>query len=93
MLVVERRLVHTPHVLVSVGGYELVVGLARLPAVDDEIAPGNLDVAEELGADVAAAGTEELRPLALGSVDAFELRQVGDVIREDQRDQRKPPRS
>ena len=45
-----------------------------------------LDVAEELGADVAAPAAEELGPLALGAVDALELLGVGDLVAEDERD-------
>ena len=47
-----------------------------------------LDVAEQLGADVAAAAAEERGPVALGAVDALELRRVGDLVAEDEGDQR-----
>jgi hypothetical protein len=90
---VERRLVDAPHVLVAVGGDEGVVRLAALPTVDDQVAARRLEVAEELGADVAGAGAEELRPLAFGAVDALELGRVARLVGEDERDQRRPPRS
>jgi hypothetical protein len=91
--VVERRLVHPSHVLVAVRGDEGVVRLAALPAVDDEVAARRLEVAEELRADIPGAGAEELRPIALRAVDAFELGRVARLVREDERDQRRPPRS
>ena len=93
MVVSECALVDAAHVLVAVRLDERVVGLARLPAVDDEISAGDLDVPEQLGPDVAAARPEELRPLALGAVDLLELGRVADVVAEDERDQRRPPRS
>ena len=45
LVVVEGGLVDPPHVLVAVLVYEGPVGLLRLPAVDDEVAPGHLEVA------------------------------------------------
>ncbi len=94
MVVLERGLVDAAHVLLAVRLDELVVDIARLPAVDDEIAPGDLGVAEKFRADVAAAGAEERRPFALRAVDALELRGVSDdVVAEDEGDQRRPPRS
>jgi hypothetical protein len=93
VLVVERRFVDAAHVFLTVGGDEVVVGLARFPAVDDEVAVRDLDVAQELGADVAAAGPEELRPLAFGAVDLLEFGRAGGVVAEEERDQRRPPRS
>jgi hypothetical protein len=93
VLVVEGGLVHAAHVLLAVGGDEVVVGLARLPAVDDEVAVRYLDVAEKLGADIATAAAEELRPLAFGAVDLLELGRFRRVVAEDERDQRRPPRS
>jgi hypothetical protein len=93
VLVLERRLVDAAHVLLAIGGDEVVVGLPRCPAVDDEVAAGDLDVAQELGAYVAAAGAEELRPLALGPVELLELGRIGGVVAEEEGDQRSPPRS
>jgi hypothetical protein len=90
---VERRLVDAAHVLVAVRGDEGVVRLAALPAVDDQVAARRLDVAEELGADVARARPEELSPVAVGAVDALELGRVARLVGEDERDQRRPPRS
>src|SRR5262249_31633723 len=74
LLVEEARVVDAPHVLLALFGGERVVRLGRLPAVDDEIPARSLDVAQELGADVAACAAEELRPLAGRPVDALELR-------------------
>src|SRR5215469_11314529 len=68
-VVVETRVVDPAHVVVVVLRDECVVRLGRLPAVDHEVAAGRLDVAEEFGADVAAALPEELRPLAVRPVD------------------------
>src|SRR6266576_463946 len=73
-VVVEARSVDALHVLLAMLGDERVVRVGRFPAVDDEIAARRLDVAQELGADVAAALAEELRPLAVHPVDALELR-------------------
>ena len=47
-----------------------------------------LDVAEQLGADVAATAAEERRPVAVGAVDPLELRRVGDLVAEDEGDHR-----
>ncbi len=54
----------------------VVVRVRRLPAVDDEIPARSLDVAQELGADVAPSLLEELGPLAVRPEDALELRGV-----------------
>ena len=86
--VVEPRLVGAPEVLVLVLGEERVVRLDRLPAVDHEVPVGLLDVAQELGADVAAALAEELRPLAFGAVGALERLRVAHLVAEDERDHR-----
>ena len=51
----EARVVDAPHVLLAVLGGEGVVRVGGVPAVDHEVAARHLDVAEELGADVAAA--------------------------------------
>ena len=67
-------------------GREGVVVLRRLPAVDHEIPPGQLGVAEELGADVAAAAAEELRPVAVGAVHPFEGVGVAHLVAENQGD-------
>ena len=82
----EARVVDATHVLLAVRGGEVVVGLSRLPAVDDEIPPGRLDVPEQLGADVARALPEELGPVALGPVRALELLRVADLVAEDESD-------
>ena len=71
--VVEARLVAAAQVLGLVLSEEGVVGVRRLPAVEHEVALGLLDVAQELGADVARALPEELRPLAVGAVGRLEL--------------------
>ena len=47
-----------------------------------------LDVAEQLGADVAAAAAEERGPVALGPVHALELLGVRDLVAEDEGDHR-----
>jgi hypothetical protein len=90
---VEPRLVGASHVLVAVLLQEGVVRLRRLPAVDDEVPLGLLDVAEELRADVTLPLTEELRPVALGAVGRLEGLGVARLVAEDERDQRRPPRS
>jgi hypothetical protein len=90
---VEVVLVAAAQVLVLVRGEEGVVGIGRFPAVDDEVAVGLLDVVQELGADVALPLAEELGPLAVGAVDPLELLRVADLVAEDERDQRRPPRS
>src|SRR5579875_3753331 len=69
----EAGLVDPAHVLLAVLRHEGVVRVGRLPAVDDEVAAGRLDVPQQLGPDVAAAVAEELRPLAVGAVGALEL--------------------
>ena len=61
----EARLVAAAQVLVAVLGEKGVVGLGRLPAVDHDVAVGLLDVAQQLGADVAGTLPEELRPVAV----------------------------
>src|SRR5438132_5181914 len=86
LLVVVRGVVDAPHVLVAVLGDERVVALRRLPAIDYEIAPRHLDVAQQLGADVALAAAEELRPLAVRAVDALELLRHARLVREHERD-------
>ena len=52
----------------------------------DEIAARRLDVAQELGSDVAAALAEELGPLAVHPVGALELRRVAHLVAEDECD-------
>jgi hypothetical protein len=73
--------------------HEVVVRVDGLPAVDDEIALVLVEVMQQLGADVAASRPEELRPLALRPVDALELLCLANLVTEDERDQRRPPRS
>jgi hypothetical protein len=90
---VEPRLVGAPDVLVAVLVEKPVVGLCRLPAVDDEIPLGLLDITQELRADVAPPLPEELRPLALGPVGGLERPGVARLVPEDERDLRRPPRS
>ena len=86
-VVVEARGVDALHVLLAMRGDERVVRVGRLPAVDHEIAARRLDVAQELGADVAAALAEELGPLAVRPVDALELRRVAHhLVAEDECD-------
>jgi hypothetical protein len=75
-VVVEARGIYPLHVLLAMRGDESVVRVGRLPAVDDQIPAGSLDVAEELRADEAASLSEERGPLAIRSVDALELRRV-----------------
>ena len=81
-VVVEACGVDALHVLLAVLGDERVVRVDRLPAVDDEIPARRLDVAEQLGADEAAAPAKELGPLA-----------VRTVRRARTRPRRVPPRS
>ena len=89
----EPRLVGAPHVLVPVLPEKGVVRIGRFPAVDHDVPVGLLDVSEELRADVAASLPEELRPVALGPVGGLERPGVACLVAEDQRDQRRPPRS
>src|SRR4051794_32203405 len=89
--VVDARLVATAQVLRLVLGDERVVRLGCLPPVDHEIAVGLLEVAQELGADVARTLPEELRPLAVRAVGPLELLGVPRVVAEDERDHSKPP--
>lgn len=72
---------------------ETVVRLRRLPAINDDVAPRLLDIAEQLGADVAGCVAEELGPRAVRAVDLLERREILDLVGEDERDQRRPPRS
>ena len=83
-VVVEARGIDAFHVLLATLGDEGVVRVGRLPAVDDEVAGRGLEVAQELGADVAATPAEELGPLAVRPVDALEFRCVAhDLVAED----------
>ena len=83
----EARGIDALHVLLAMRGDECVVRVGRLPAVDDEIPAGSLDVAEELRADVAAPLPEERGPLAVRPVDALELRRVAhDLVAEHECD-------
>ena len=83
----EAHGVDALHVLLAMRGDERVVRVGRLPAVDHEIATWRLDVAQELGADVAAAPAEELGPLAVHPVGALELRRVAHhLVAEDECD-------
>src|SRR5262249_37898052 len=93
VLVAEGVLVDPAHVLLPVRLDERVVCLAGLPTVDDQVPARDLDVAQQLGTDVAAAAPEELRPLAVRPVDLLEVGCALDVVAEEERDQRKPPRS
>ena len=74
-------------------GEERVVGVGRFPAVDHEVALGLVDVVQQLGADVADAPAEELRPLAVRPEDTSELLRIAHLVAEDERDHRRPPRS
>src|SRR5689334_24185329 len=58
-VVVEARGVDPFHVRLAMPLDEGVVRVRRLPAVDDEVPARRLDVAQQLGADVAAALREE----------------------------------
>jgi hypothetical protein len=86
LVVHEPRVVDAPHVLVAVLVRERVVRVGRFPAVDDEVAPGQLDVAEELRPDVAARLLEEPRLVAVRPVDRLELCGVADLVAEDESD-------
>jgi hypothetical protein len=90
---VEPCLVAAAQMLRLVLGEKRVVGVRRLPPVDYEIAVGLVDVVQELRADVAVAGAEELRPVPLGAVRVLERNGIADLVAEDERDQRSPPRS
>src|SRR5262249_43348718 len=72
---------------------ETVVVLSVLPAVDDEVAAGLLNVEKQLRADVAVARAEEGGPHPLRPVHLLEPAGVVGLVREDQCDQRIPPRS
>jgi hypothetical protein len=91
--VVHAGLVTSLEVLGLMLVHEGVVRVDGLPAVDDEVALGLVEVMQQLGADVAAAGPKELRPLALRAVDALELVGIANLVAEDECDQRRPPRS
>src|SRR5581483_4718796 len=91
--VVEPRVVAPPQVLGPVLLEERVVRLRRLPPVDHEVALRFLDGVQQLGADVAGPRAEEVRPLALRAVDPLEGLRVAHLVAEDERDQRRPPRS
>src|SRR5207244_2548220 len=84
LLVMEGVLVGSAHVLVAVLGDERVVCLRRRPAVDHDVAPGSLDVAQQLGADVPLSPAEELGPFALGAVHALELGRIACLVGEDE---------
>src|SRR6476620_7892112 len=90
--VVEARLVAAAQVLGLIRREEGVVGVAGLPPVEHEVALGLLDVAQQLGADVAGTLPEELRPLTVWAVGRFEALAVAHLVAEDERDQRSPPR-
>ncbi len=83
-VVEEPRGVDTLDVLLAMLGHERVVRVGRLPPVDDEIAARRLDVAKQLGSDVAATPAEELGPLAVHSVRALELARIAHLVAEDQ---------
>src|SRR3954454_3139089 len=91
--VVHPRLVGAFEVLRLVLADESVVGVDRLPAVDDHVAIRLVDVAQELGADVADPLPKELRPLPFRAVRVLERHRVARVVAKDDRDQRTPPRS
>ena len=82
----EARGVDALQVLLAMRGDERVVGVGRLPAVDHEVAAGDLDVAEELRADVARPGPEEPRPVAVGALGGLEGGVVAGVVAEDESD-------
>jgi hypothetical protein len=93
VLVVESAFVDAAHVLLAVRADEVVVGLPRPPPVDDEVAMRDLEVPEQFGTDVTVPSLEERRPGTLRPVFLLELGRLADVVAEDERDQRRPPRS
>src|SRR5436190_19955185 len=70
----RRALLVEAHVVADVLAQAGVVVAAFLPVVGREVVADLAGIAPEVGADEPRAAREQLRPIALGAVDALELR-------------------